>query len=99
MRSRTTGTPASRYPRSSDATSRMWGVAAVAAEYTAEWTVADLPAIGRTVIRASPDRLRPRLAMRVVRRIVRNTYGGSRALVRWRGDRGEVDIRGSVFCE
>jgi len=31
--------------------------------------------------------------------MVRNTYGGSRALVRWRKDRVAVDVRGSIFCE
>jgi predicted hydrocarbon binding protein len=30
--------------------------------------------------------------------MVHNTYGGSRAIVRWRKERGTVDIRGSVFC-
>ena len=31
--------------------------------------------------------------------MVRKTYGGSRAVVRWRKGRGAVDIRGSIFCE
>ena len=31
--------------------------------------------------------------------MVRQTYGGSRAMVRWRKGRGSVDIRGSIFCE
>ena len=70
-----------------------------AGEYTAEWTVADLPGLQRTLIRAAPDRIRPWLAMRVARHIVHSTYGSSRAVVRWRGDRGEIDIRGSIFCE
>ena len=74
-------------------------VAARAGEYTAEWTVADLPPLQRTVIRASPPALRQRLVMRVARQMVRNTYGGSRAIVRWRQGRGNIDIRGSIFCE
>jgi bacteriochlorophyll 4-vinyl reductase len=74
-------------------------VAARAGEYTAEWTVADLPPLQRTIIRASPPGLRQRLVMRVARQMVRNTYGGSRAIVRWRQGRGAVDIRGSIFCE
>jgi hypothetical protein len=74
-------------------------VAARAGEYTAEWIVADLPALQRTAIRAAPAWIRRRLALRVVRTIVRSTYGSSRALLRWRGDRGEIDLRGSVFCE
>ena len=74
-------------------------VAARAGEYTAEGTVADLPPLQRTIIRASPPALRQRLVMRVVRQMVRNTYGGSRAIVRWRQGRGAIDIRGSIFCE
>ena len=31
--------------------------------------------------------------------MVRKTYRGSRAIVRWRQGRGAVDIRGSIFCE
>ena len=74
-------------------------VAARAGEYSAEWTVAGLPALERTLVRAMPDALRVRLVSRIVRRLVRQTYGGSRALVRWRQGRGSIDIRGSIFCE
>src|SRR5688572_29594344 len=74
-------------------------VAIRAGEYTAEWTVADLPPVQRAIIRAAPAGLRLRLVMRVARRMVRVTYGGSRALVRWSQGRGAVDIRGSIFCE
>jgi bacteriochlorophyll 4-vinyl reductase len=74
-------------------------VAARAGEYTAEWTVADLPPFKRTVIRAAPPGLRLRLVTSVARQMVRNTYGGSRAVVRWRRGRLAFDIRGSIFCE
>jgi predicted hydrocarbon binding protein len=37
--------------------------------------------------------------MRLARQMIRNTYSGSRAIVRWRQGRGAVDIRGSLFCE
>ena len=74
-------------------------IAARAGEYSAEWTVASLPPLQRTMIRASPQALRLRLVMRIARRMVRNAYGGSRAVVRWRDGRGAVDIRGSIFCE
>jgi bacteriochlorophyll 4-vinyl reductase len=74
-------------------------IAARAGEYTAEWTVADLPAFRRAVIRAAPPAIRVHLVMRVARAMVRNTYRGSRAIVRWRKGRGAVDIRGSIFCE
>ena len=74
-------------------------VAARAGEYTAEWTIADLPAFRRAFIRAAPPGLRVRLVMRVARTMIRRTYRGSRAIVRWRKGRGAVDIRGSIFCE
>lgn len=74
-------------------------VAARAGEYTAEWTVADMPAYRRALIRAAPPGLRVRLVMREARAMVRKTYRGSRAIVRWRQGRGAVDIRGSIFCE
>jgi hypothetical protein len=74
-------------------------VAGRAGEYTAEWTVADLPAFRRALIRAAPDLLRPRLAIRVAQQMVRDTYGGTRATARLRRGRGEVALRGSIFCE
>ena len=73
-------------------------VSARAGEYAAEWTVADLSAFKRAVIRAAPPALRARLVMRVARSMVRSTYQSSRASVRWREGKGAVNIRGSVFC-
>lgn len=74
-------------------------IAARAGEYTAEWTVADLPAFQRTVIRAAPPAVRMRLALRVARRMVRGTFVGSRAVARLRKGAVAIDIRGSIFCE
>jgi hypothetical protein len=74
-------------------------IAGRAGEYTAEWTVADLPGAQRAFVRASPPAVRRWLAMRLARRMVRNTYAGSRAIVRWRKGTGRIDIRGSIFCE
>ncbi len=73
-------------------------VAARAGEYTAEWTVADLSAFKRAVIRAAPPSLRARLVMRVARSVVRSTCRSSRASVRWRKGLGAVHIRDSIFC-
>src|SRR5215470_18988188 len=70
-----------------------------AGEYTAEWTVAELSGFYRAIIRAAPARLRVHLVMRIARRMIRTTYRGSRAIVRWRKGRGAVNIRGSIFCE
>src|SRR5688572_18553178 len=73
-------------------------VAARAGEYTAEWTVLDLPRFKCAILRAAPPALRIRLVMRLARSMVRRTYRGSRAIVRWRKGRGAIDIRGSIFC-
>jgi len=74
-------------------------VAARAGEYTAEWTVADLRPLERAIIRGAPAAFRPRLVMRVARRMVRNTFGGSDARIKWAKDRAAVDLQGSVFCQ
>lgn len=74
-------------------------VAARAGEYTAEWTVADLPALHRALIRAAPPGIRARLALAVGRRMVRTTFADSRAAVRLRRGEGAVDIRQSIFCQ
>ena len=74
-------------------------IAGRAGEYTAEWTVADLPGFQRALIRAAPTGVRVHLVMRLARKMIRTTYKGSRAIVRWRKGMGAVDIRGSIFCE
>jgi predicted hydrocarbon binding protein len=74
-------------------------VAQRAGEYTAEWSAAELGSFHRSFVRATPPAIRARLVMRIVREMIRSTYGGSRVLVRWRKQRGEIDIRGSIFCE
>ena len=74
-------------------------ITARAGEYTAEWSVVDMPAYRRAFIRAMPPGLRVHLVMREARAMIRRTYRGSRAIVRWRKGRGAVDIRGSIFCE
>ena len=74
-------------------------IAARAGEYTAEWSVAELPAFQRAAMRAAPPKVRLYLVMLVARGMIRNTYRGSRAIVRWRQGKGAVDIRGSIFCE
>jgi len=73
-------------------------IVARAGEYSADWFVANLPPLERTLIRLAPPGLRVRLVTRLARRLVNRTYGGSRALVRWRKGRASVDIRGSIFC-
>jgi bacteriochlorophyll 4-vinyl reductase len=74
-------------------------VATRAGEYAAEWTVADLPQFRRSLLLTLPRGLRMRVVMRLARAMIRNTYGNSRGIVRWRRGRGAVDIRGSIFCD
>jgi bacteriochlorophyll 4-vinyl reductase len=74
-------------------------VAARAGEYSAEWMFAGLPSFERRLVSGMPDAIRLRLVARLARRLVRQTYGGSRAVVRWRKGRASVDLRGSIFCE
>ena len=74
-------------------------VAARAGEYSAEWMFAELPSFERRLVSGMPDSIRLRLVTRLARRLVRETYRGSRAVVRWRKGRASVDLRGSIFCE
>ncbi|HTM02200.1 MAG TPA: hypothetical protein VL173_01750 [Vicinamibacterales bacterium] len=74
-------------------------IAARAGEYTAEWSVVELAPMKRTIIRALPPAIRTRLVMGLARQMVRNTYRGSRVIVRWKQGNATVDLRGSIFCE
>ena len=70
-----------------------------AGEYAADWTVNNLATLERRMIGALPARLRARAALRTARALVRDTYPGSRAIVRLRRGTASVDLRGSLFCE
>ncbi len=74
-------------------------ITARAGEYAADWTVNNLPPLERRMIGALPTRLRARAALRTARALVRDTYPGSRAIVRLRRGTASVDLRGSLFCE
>ena len=50
-----------------------------AGQYAAQWTFDNLTPIERTIIRALPVMLRARVAMHLARKVVRGSYGGSRA--------------------
>ena len=69
-----------------------------AGEYAAEWTVAAMPAFRRSVVRSAPAWMRRRMLMRMARRLVHDTYHGSRAISRWRRGTANVDLRASIFC-
>jgi bacteriochlorophyll 4-vinyl reductase len=74
-------------------------ITARAGEYAADWTFNSLPALERRVIRALPVRLRTRVAFRTVKTLVRDTYPGSRAVIRLQRNGATIDVRGSLFCE
>jgi hypothetical protein len=75
-------------------------IARRAGEYTAEWMVQAMSPVERRFTNALPPRLRLWYVMRLARRLVRHTYAGSRAIVRWRARGvGAVDLRGSLFCQ
>src|SRR5213078_2181627 len=61
-----------------------------AGEYAAEWTVESMPTVQRGMIKASPAWLRTRMALRLARQLVRDTYQGSRAIAKLR--RGIVNV-------
>lgn len=74
-------------------------ITARAGEYAADWTVNNLAPLERRVIRSLPATLRLWAAMRTARALVRQTYPGSRAIVRIKRANAVVDLRGSLFCE
>jgi hypothetical protein len=69
-----------------------------AGQYAAEWTVQSMTPARRTMLKIAPAWLRRRLLMRRGRRLVRETYQGSRAISRFRRGNAKVDLRASVFC-
>src|ERR1700751_5012962 len=69
-----------------------------AGEYAAEWTVASMPPVRRAVIKAAPAWMRRRLLLGVARRLVRDSYHGSRAISRLRRGSARIDLRASIFC-
>ncbi len=74
-------------------------ITARAGEYAAEWTVNGLSALERRFVRSLPPSLRTRGALRTARSLVRETYPGSRAIVRLKRGTASIDLRGSLFCE
>lgn len=69
-----------------------------AGEYAAEWTVQSMTPARRTIIKVAPAWLRSRMLVRRGRRLVRETYEGSRAIARFKRGSAKVDVRASIFC-
>ena len=74
-------------------------IMARAGEYTADWGYAELSSFERNAVRRLPPALRARVALYLIRRLVKSTFRGSRASTRLRKGSGTVQIRGSIFCE
>lgn len=70
-----------------------------AGEYAAEWTFGAQWRPTQACIQALPTWLRTRVALRLVRRLLRRTYVGTRPATRLRRGIGTVDVRGSLFCD
>jgi hypothetical protein len=73
-------------------------VTARAGEYAAQWTFDNLTSFERSFIRALPVTLRARMAMQLAKKVVRRSYGGSRAVTKLRRGQGTLTLRSSVFC-
>lgn len=70
-----------------------------AGEYTADWGYNELSTLQRATVRSLPASLRGRVALYLSRRLIKDTFKGSRARTRLRKGNGTVDIRASIFCE
>jgi len=69
-----------------------------AGEYAADWTVESMSGFERALLKAAPEWLRGRLVMRVGRKVVRSSYGGSHAKSRLRNKTADIAVRASIFC-
>ena len=75
-------------------------VVARAGAYSAEWMVNSLSPFRQRVVVSMPPRLRVWLVLRLARQLVRQTYGGTRTIIREiRRERGALALQGSVFCQ
>lgn len=69
-----------------------------AGHYSADWAYAELSSVERALVRSFPTGLRARWALRLSRKLVSQTFRGSKATVRIRRGEGTVGIRASIFC-
>jgi bacteriochlorophyll 4-vinyl reductase len=73
-------------------------ITARAGEYAAEWTIASMPPVQRAFIKHAPAWVRARLLLGLARRLVHDSYHGSRAISRMRRGTARIDVRASIFC-
>lgn len=67
--------------------------------HAADWTLLDVWRIRRQLSLSLPRSLRARAAVSQARRVVRESYAGSRVVTRVRRGTIHVELRGSLFCE
>jgi bacteriochlorophyll 4-vinyl reductase len=70
-----------------------------AGRYTADWAFSELSVLERATVRSLPAALRARAALYLSRRLVKDTFKGSRASTRLKKGAGTVQLRASIFCE
>jgi hypothetical protein len=70
-----------------------------AGELAAVWTFDELSWTRKRWLRMLPGRMRLRAALRLAREIARAAYPGSRVVFRLNREGGQVEVRGSVFCQ
>jgi hypothetical protein len=70
-----------------------------AGELAALWTYDALSRSRRRWIGLLPTRMRLRAIMRVTRDITRAAYAGSKVVCRLQRSGGQVEVRGSIFCQ
>lgn len=73
-------------------------IVARAGEYAADWSVSSMSPARRRFILAMPSWMRSRLALRIARRLIAESYAGSKATGRVRRGTAVVHLDGSVFC-
>jgi hypothetical protein len=69
-----------------------------AGQYSADWAYAELSSVERALVRSFPISLRARWALRLSRKLIAQTFRGSKASVSVRRGTGTVGIRASIFC-
>jgi hypothetical protein len=69
-----------------------------AGEYAAEWTVESMGPFERRLIKSSPAWLRPRLVLRLAKRLVHDTFRTGKLTFRLRKGVANVELRESPFC-
>jgi bacteriochlorophyll 4-vinyl reductase len=66
--------------------------------YTADWGYSEISPVARGVVHRLPVAARARAVLFLSRRLVRDTFRGSRARTRVSKGAGTIEIKASIFC-